>query len=465
MKKVFIFLILACFIFPITREFEVGSRVFTLRIGPGGAKLFEGGILVKRGGEDSYYIYPFECSGELKTLELRYSKENYTLLLDSEPLISSTDELYSPRAICFRGKLYIVVGMGRELLLIQAGKFEKIPNFLGVEIKPEFKIENGELILEFRELWKGKEILREEKIPLRQRMKRLKSPPTFPSSPFWYNYQVNPNKYIAFGDSITYGCGYGTCEHDPPIGYPFRLEKLLKENIGNSSVSNCGRPAETTFGGLLRLGGVLKEENARYLLLMEGTNDVVHIEYPLSATEENLRTMLLNSMEFGTFPVLATIIPRKDWFWYAPYFHKKLLDVVRLQRKLAKEYSVPLADMYKVFMDYPGGWENLLSGGNHPNIQGYKLMAQTWEDTIETIPPYPPHNLTSSTFPGFLRITWEGGKESDLAGFLLCRGIVCLDLGLKYSTDINSDELTGSFELKSYDKAENRSEGTILKFR
>ena len=463
MRRIWIFALFVWLLFPITKDFVVDGRVLTLHLGAGGVKLYDGNRVLKKGGPGTYYISPYVCRGELKSLQLTYQEGIYTLLDGNIPILSSVAELYSPRAICFNGRKYLTVGMGRDLLIIYDRRMDKISGLGGVLLDPMFVVENGTLRLKFKEVWRGKVFSRKENIPPEREIlhKEISFPP---SEPFWYNYDLFPNRYLAFGDSITYGCGYGTCEHDPPIGYPHRLEALLKENIGESEVLNRGIPEEDTFGGIARINEELTNARARYLLLMEGTNDVVRIEYPLSATEENLRGMIIKSMTYGTLPIIATIIPRKDWFWYHDYFHRKLLDTVKMQRKLAREYSLPLADQFDAFMDFSGGWENLLSDGNHPTEEGYQLMAEVWEKAIETIPPYPPHNVKTTVLPGFLNLTWEGGGESDLAGFFICKDGVCVDLGLRFSMKLNYDELMGEYELKSYDKAGHESEVTVLSF-
>ena len=465
MKRFLFFILALGLLFSSVKEFNLDGRVFKLKISARGAELLENGVLIKEGGRNSYYIYPYICADKVNILTLIYTDKNYVLYKNSSPVLSSHQELYSPRGICFQGKEIIVVGKGRKLLVIQGNNFQEIsPIFNGVLLNPRFNHKDGDLFLLFNELWRGVILRRKIKFPFEQKTlieKELRFPP---SGPFWYNYELEPNTYIAFGDSITYGCGYGTCDHDPPIGYPSRLEILLNKDLGESHVLNRGVPSETTFEGVQRISSELSLANARYLLLMEGTNDVVHAEYPLSATEENLRSIINKSMGYGTLPVIATIIPRTDWFWYHEYFHQKLLDTVKLQRKLAKEYSLPLADMFKLFMDYPGGWENLISDGNHPTTEGYQMMAEEWEKAIKTIPPYPPYDIKTSVLPGFLTLSWKGGGESDLVGFYICKNGVCVDLGLRYSLRISYDELQGIYEIKSYDKEGNESQPKTLIF-
>ncbi len=457
MKRTLAFVLLSLALW--ARAFVLNGEKYILKYP--GPVIFKDGEEVYRGGKNSYYAVPFSCQGRLRWLELRFDGKNYTFLLDRRPFLSSEEELYAPRGMCFEGKTIIVVGVKDRFLICMGGQNYWIEPILGPQINPALSIKAGLPYLEFSEVFRGRFFKRGTFLP----------PQTFPfprrvnvpKKPFWYNYSLAPNKYIAFGDSITYGCGYGTCEHDPPIGYPPRLEKLLAQRIGPSQVVNQGVPGEETREGILRIASVLESEKARYILLNEGTNDVVHAEYPLSVTEECSKGLIETSLAYGTYVVYSTIIPRKDWFWYAPYFHNKLLSIVKLQRKLAKKYSLPLADFFKAFTDNPNWMDELLSEGNHPSRKGYQLMAEVWEQAIETIAPYPPHELSVISGAGKVYLSWKGGGEADLRGFLLCSYGVCLDLGLRFSWTLNPTDLV-EMSLISYDRAGNKSQPLKIEF-
>ncbi len=444
-------------------NFNPDSRKFSMGFLDGRAVVLEEGNPIYRGSKGSYYAMAFPCQGEVLFLELTFRKGLYSLLVNKSPYFTSSEELYSPRALCYEGKKIISVGVKDRFAVFMENKEFWLHPLFGPQINPVLELKGGQPFLELEEVLRGMLIKRGIPLPPPAQPEFKKIPITVPKSPFWFNYSLAPNKYIAFGDSITYGCGYGTCEHDPPIGYPPRLEKLLNFRIGPSQVVNRGVPGEETREGILRIDEVLQEEQARYLLLNEGTNDVVHVEYPLSVTEENLRGLIEHSLSFGTYVVLSTIIPRKDWFWYAPYFHNKLLNIVKLQRRLAKEYSLPLADFFKAFTDNPNWMDELMSEGNHPSREGYQLMAEVWEQAIETIAPYPPHSLSVISAGGKIHLQWEGGGEADLKGFLLCREGVCLDLGLRFSWTLPPSDLQ-ALELISYDKAGNKSQPLPIDF-
>lgn len=202
------------------------------------------------------------------------------------------------------------------------------------------------------------------------------------------------NAYTAFGDEIT----YGWIDGGPAVafGYVPRLEKLLTERFGPSAVANEGVPGETTVNGLGRMSDVLARNAGRYLLLMEGSNDVVIPDLSLDAIAFNLEQMVVKCVDAGVLPVLATILPRNDAYWTDAIFRKKLADVNRVIGRIALNLKLPFVDMFNTFLDYPeadGGWPALLSDPAHPNERGYEVVARTWAEAIGKI-PFPPSPVT-----------------------------------------------------------------------
>ena len=209
-----------------------------------------------------------------------------------------------------------------------------------------------------------------------------------------YNPLLQENKYIGFGDSITYG--YINHEPFPEKGYIPRLKDMLNSNFGATEVLNEGFQGEITQNGLSRIEAVIENDSAQYLLLMEGTNDVVFMEISMDTTAFNLREMIKKCIEYGVFPSIATILPRKDWVWYFDFFRKRIFYLNDRIKEIANEFSIPLTDQFTAFLNYPegeGGWKSLLSeDGKHPNEKGYQVMAEKWFEEIKKF-PFPPINF------------------------------------------------------------------------
>ncbi len=205
------------------------------------------------------------------------------------------------------------------------------------------------------------------------------------------NPTLSDDRYIGFGDSITYG--YIDSEPAPDKGYVPRLEKILDSTYGESEVINQGNPGEKTVGGLSRISDVLSECSGRYLLLMEGTNDVVTNSISMDTAAFNLEEMAKISLESGVLPLISTILPRDDLWWYLPYYKQRLYSLNSKIREIPGRLRIPFLDMFYEFFYFEEGeqdWRSLLSQDRlHPNEEGYEFMAQKWFEEIKDF-PFPP---------------------------------------------------------------------------
>ena len=157
-------------------------------------------------------------------------------------------------------------------------------------------------------------------------------------------------------------------------------------------------PGENTWEAVSRIGPVLTENLALYLLLMEGTNDVSWLDYSLSTTAFNLRQILGTALDMGVFPFISTIPPRAGSRW-KQIIIDRTAELNGLIEDLAGELKVMLVDNGGAFLDFPpssGGHEALISDDNiHPNNLGYQVMAETWYQQIRRL-PFPPASLVAA---------------------------------------------------------------------
>lgn len=208
------------------------------------------------------------------------------------------------------------------------------------------------------------------------------------------NPELDDSSYIGFGNSITYG--YIDYHEAPEIGYIPRLETMLIQQYGEGRVINEGWPGETTVNGVTRIDEVLIKHQAQYLLLMEGTNDIIFQEISTDTSEFNLREMVRKSREYGVYVIITTIIPRNDWRWKRTYYRERIYALNDRIRNLADQEKIPLIDFFNIFYNYPeedGGWTSLLSTDKvHPSEKGYQLMAESWFTEIK-LTPFPPQEI------------------------------------------------------------------------
>ena len=255
---------------------------------------------------------------------------------------------------------------------------------------------------------------------------RIKAPKNATISRF--NPELKENSYLGFGNSITYG--YLDYQEAPDLGYIPRLQALLINEYGDGQVINEGWPGETTIGGVSRIEEVLLTHQAQYLLLMEGTNDIIFKEISTATSEFNLKEMVRKSKEHGVYVIITTIIPRNDWRWKRVYYRERIYDLNDRIRSLAAAERIPLIDFFNLFYNYPeeeGGWTSLLSSDKvHPSEKGYQLMAENWFQEIK-LTPFPPQEVQVFRIRDGVApvphtanaITWQNSKKlEDESNFL-----------------------------------------------
>jgi lysophospholipase L1-like esterase len=202
----------------------------------------------------------------------------------------------------------------------------------------------------------------------------------------------NDKLYLAFGDSITRGVvrSDGTTAE----GYEIELEALIDANLWASQVINSGKSGERTSNGVNRLVQILNTYSLDYVLLLEGTNDILN-DVSYETTLYNLGIMVDYCISYNVTPIIATLPPMKidasgsrgGYIDEIPnYYNPGIKDI-------ASEKGITVCDQYAAF---DGGWNSYSDDGIHPNEAGYSVMAQTWYDSIPKEDPPDPDPDPSS---------------------------------------------------------------------
>ena len=189
--------------------------------------------------------------------------------------------------------------------------------------------------------------------------------------------------FIALGDSITQGYP----EIDEPGegrqigGYEPHLETLLEGPSQTTKVLNYGIAGDDSSEGLNRIDGILSSEKSNFILILEGTNDIM-LGISRSTTYANLREMIDKSRANNVTPILATLTPDSRPL---PNFLKDIKGTYNPNiKEIADEKEVMLADLYEAVNDQ---WSALSDDGLHPNDAGHQVIAEEWFDTIKSEVP------------------------------------------------------------------------------
>lgn len=191
--------------------------------------------------------------------------------------------------------------------------------------------------------------------------------------------KISKTKFLAFGDSITYGrCGPAPAECPP---YTVRLEELLRARYTtrNFLVVTRGQPGETTRDGEDRLPNELAAYTPEVLLLMEGTNDLTGNVSP-SKTIGSLDQMIFDARASGVSAIFLASVPP-----IAPGGpnNSVIPFVVPLNaqiRDLAARRSVQFVDVYAALnADVPRYY---VGNDLHPTGEGLRLIGETFYASI-----------------------------------------------------------------------------------
>lgn len=201
------------------------------------------------------------------------------------------------------------------------------------------------------------------------------------------------NRYIAFGDSITFGVGDASTRPLSEQGYPGRLDDLLiARGMTGATVINAGLSGEASTEAVTRIDQVLRNNVADTLLLMEGTNDI-NAQVSIETVTFNLQRIANKAKDKGLKVVHAPVIPR------LPSANRDADNKVAAQlaasvRNLAWSEQRALADPFEVFFwQTPAAFTTLYVGGAdklHPNAAGYDKLAEVWADQLTAMDKVPP---------------------------------------------------------------------------
>ncbi|WP_174769915.1 arylesterase [Paraburkholderia hayleyella] len=142
--------------------------------------------------------------------------------------------------------------------------------------------------------------------------------------------RVKPAAIVVLGDSLSaeYGLPRGT-------GWVALLRERVAATRADYSVANASISGDTTSGGRARLGALLQRLQPAVLIVELGGNDALR-GVPLSTTEDNLRTIILQAQQQGAKVVLVGMqVPPN----YGPDYSQKFQQ---LYRTLAQTLRVPL---------------------------------------------------------------------------------------------------------------------------
>lgn len=205
--------------------------------------------------------------------------------------------------------------------------------------------------------------------------------------------QLKGKKIVIIGDSITEGVGTSSYENS----YPAVLERLSGATVYNYGVSGTRYAYQTeefepnfseSFSERIRR---IKEE-PDVILVFGGTNDFGHGDAPFGSEEDCQPTTYCGACRYiytyllQKYPTAKLVIltPLHRTSENSPIKEVRdiptlpLIEYVKVQRRLAEYYSIPVIDLFSISGMQPAIdsiREIYMPDGLHPSDEGAKRLA------------------------------------------------------------------------------------------
>ncbi|MBO0422458.1 esterase [Enterococcus plantarum] len=177
-------------------------------------------------------------------------------------------------------------------------------------------------------------------------------------------------KIVLFGDSIT--AGYGE-EAITPILQNLITEDLAAQNYEEVMIVNAGMPGDTTQAAMNRLDKEVVAEQADIVTIFFGANDTNSDNLvPLEKYAENIETMI---NKIGKEKVILLTPSYVDCARKPTRADDRIREYVERVKVIGAKYEIPVIDLYKAMVVYPGTDEFLQADGLHFSKTGYDLLA------------------------------------------------------------------------------------------
>ena len=191
---------------------------------------------------------------------------------------------------------------------------------------------------------------------------------------------LDVDKFLAFGDSIT----FGTSSPAPtvfasagiPTSYPALLQEALIDYYLDPTITvvNAGKPGEQTPEGRRRIGGELNMHRPDVLMILEGINNLLRDDN--AQIEQDLESMVRSGRSAGADVLVATLTPA----YRGEEVSDEIRDLNSRIRRIAQRNRIdPVVDLFGAF---EGRRELIGVDGVHPTLEGFRAIAEEFLDAI-----------------------------------------------------------------------------------
>jgi lysophospholipase L1-like esterase len=193
----------------------------------------------------------------------------------------------------------------------------------------------------------------------------------------------NTIKYVALGDSLTYGMG----AQNQAESFPYLLAGKLSSSTTTVEAVNLAMPGETSAGLLRDQIAEAVKQNPQMITLLIGINDIHNrvtkdaYQKNLSAIVKTLQEKTLAKIYLINLPDLGTktlILPP-----YNLYFDVRTKEFNEIISNVAKEYGIAVIDIYQSKTIFKHDKLYYSADQFHPSAKGYELWTNLIYDQLQ----------------------------------------------------------------------------------
>lgn len=208
-----------------------------------------------------------------------------------------------------------------------------------------------------------------------------------------YNFNENNNdpagtipsiKYVALGDSLTFGVGTQYYSES----YPFLVSKKLYENNGEPlTLYNFSWPGDKSSDLIAKFLDYTINEKPNKITILIGINDI-HSQISASKFQNNyakILSRLTNETKADIYVISIPYLGSGQILLppYNYYFNYKTRQFNEIIKELAAEYEVNYIDLYSPTVNlFKKSGDHYSSDFYHPSAGGYALWGQIIYDNI-----------------------------------------------------------------------------------
>lgn len=170
--------------------------------------------------------------------------------------------------------------------------------------------------------------------------------------------------------------------------YPYYLKKQIRaENKIRTDIINLGIPGINSTGYLSFLKANIyywSSLSGKISLLLLGTNDI-RLGFKFTNCRKFNENMekIIELLKKNGFEIILSLIPpvtRTVFPYYTSFSIRRINSCINPAISiLSKKYKIPAVDNYK------GMSGQVFADGVHPELSGYRKMAENWHEVLKTI--------------------------------------------------------------------------------